>query len=118
MKFTINFGDVSTTVTINNAALSAAIVSFDDWNTLRDGLYGGESLDNTNPIWGDEAMEAAKADGLTISGAPLLAECKYVFRIALSGKLVPLRTTMHPKTMANLYKGSRAFGSTAIYNEL
>ena len=63
-------------------------------------------------------MEAAKDDGLTIGGPALLAECKYVFRVAMSGNLVPLRVTMHPKTAANLYKGSRLFGSAAILAEL
>ena len=120
MKFEITFGTTTASINVNNTALAAAIVDYNTWYTIRDNVYWGNDVPNDiKPIWGDEAIKAAEEDGVIIGGAGLLAECQYVFRIGLgSGKLIPLRVTMHPKTAANIVKGSRRFGSSSIYAEI
>lgn len=69
-------------------------------------------------VSGYEAKQLTNAAHLKIGGENLIDECLYIFRQSKSGHLVPKRVSMHPKTMANVYKGSQNYGSFHIRNEL
>lgn len=68
-------------------------------------------------VSGYEAKQLANAANLKIGGE-LIDECLYIFRQSRTGRLVTKRVSMHPKTMANIVKGSQKYGSLHIVNEL
>lgn len=99
-------------MTINNY-----IVDFETFNKVKNNVNFGEKI-GLATVRGDIAMELAMAEGLKINDR-LLKECDYIFRFNKKGThLCALRVSMHPKTIANLEKGSKRFGSLSILNEL
>ncbi len=96
------------------------IVSFEEWSNA-----------NFNRTWGNKVPKAIRGDvafqksrnshGKYIieGGEKLLSQCYYIFRYSKDGsKLIPLRVSMHPKTYANISKGSMRYGSQHIYAEV
>ena len=48
----------------------------------------------------------------------IIDNCGYIFRKTLKGGYQALRMTMHPKTAANIMKGSSRYGSMSILREI
>ena len=94
-----------------------AIYVFDDFQKIVNGNRFGEDQ-NDFAITGKEAAQEAAKLNIEISGK-LIPECFYVFRYSLNrDKLIPARVSMHPKTLENILKGSKKYGSAHILSEL
>jgi hypothetical protein len=97
--------------------INDCIYNYDDFYKIANCISMGDDA-HYNAIYGDEAeMEAVRA-GYNISGY-LLPECLYIFRWTRDrSKLIPARVSMHPKTAANIMRGSRKYGIGHIQAEI
>ena len=92
------------------------VYSSNEIHTHSGEIYWGKAR-SFPAISGSQAMQLANAAHVTINGK-LIDDCLYIFRQAKKGGLVPYRVSMHPKTRANIEKGSRRYGALSIINEL
>lgn len=93
------------------------ILNYETACKIMDNVYWGDSID-VESMNGAEATRLIAEKGWKLAG-PLRSDCEYVFRWNKAGTyLVAIRVTMHPKTAANIAKGSRRYGSLAIANEM
>ena len=93
------------------------IYSFEEFESIKDSAYWGEPK-TFSAVSGDEAARLAANEHIPILGK-LIGNCQYVFRYNLKKSgLVPLRVSMHPKTMENIKKGSNRYGTDHIKKEL
>lgn len=106
--------------------IDKATYSYDDFNAIRYAETAGNDVsfpNNSVTAISGADVNAQIADG-TIDIAdcafkePLHKSVYYVFRKTLGGKYFPLHVSMMPKTMANLLKGSKRFGSMAISRDV
>ena len=95
------------------------IYTYEEWSEMLNNTYWGDKINHPS-IEGTEAYRIATNEGIKIEGGEkLLSNVQYVFRWNLKRtKLIPLRVSMHPKTMANIAKGSNKYGSGAILAEV
>lgn len=106
--------------------LNEATYDYDAWCHVRDAQTFCEDVnlpDNTvTAILGGTVNMMIQFGELDLSDvsftSPLTNSVFYIFRKALSGKLVPLHVSMMPKTSANLERGSRKYGSMKIDAEV
>ena len=105
---------------IETTILNNAIYPFDKFVEISNKAYWGEDLDDVKAIDGALAQKIAAKDNVIIAtNGNLLEGVLYVFRwTKATDKLVPLRVSMHPKTIANITNGSNRYGSGSIIAEL
>lgn len=78
--------------------------------------WGEDPVSNINFIEGRQAEEQAAELGIILTGK-LSEGVGYIFHKTLNGKLTPHHVTMRAKTIANLERGSRKYGTAKIMRE-
>jgi hypothetical protein len=104
---------------VKNMNIHDFIYDYEVWQNMLDGAYWGDKINHPS-VEGPTAFELANKEGIKIvGGEKLLPNVYYVFRWNLKRtQLIPARVSMHPKTYANIAKGSRRYGSGAILSEI
>lgn len=96
--------------------LEKATYPYEEWRSIKEHAYWGESKHFTAISGADAKAEAANA-GITINDK-LIDSCLYVFRWnAARTHIIAARVSMHPKTAANIARGSRKYGISHILTE-
>lgn len=78
--------------------------------------WGEDPVSDVNFIEGSLAEKQAAELGIILTGK-LSEGVGYIFYKTLKGKLAPYHVTMRAKTITNLEKGSRKYGTTKIIKE-
>ena len=106
---------------IRTRHLEKAIVPFELWEKILGyDLKPEDALPKEiYAIDGEMARTEMKKLGVDCKCKEHLSEsCLYVFRKTLNtDRIVPYRVTMHPKTAANYYRGSKNYGELKILKD-
>lgn len=114
---------INQTFNINEATYSYEdFLAVNNGKTFCDDLNGKAFPNNTvTGILGATVLYQISTGDINIGDlccTEYVEDCFYIFRKTQSGRLLPLRISIHPKTVANLNKMSRKFGTQSILNEV